>query len=250
LLSGTASAKTITVQFTVAAPAGTYCLSVQNGIDRSYVAEYTITAGQANVLTTKSVTLAMDTIGTWPTNNTTAIVLTWTLFAGSDFRAAAGAWVAGNKVATANQFNFANSVSNVFALFDVSLTEGTVAPPFRVPDYASELTLCQRYYEKSFPMSTPVAQNAGAAGCAHINPSMTTLWQTQPFQFRARKRSAPTMLGYNPSANNSFLRNGSANTDLSGGPIQATEWGFSIQMQAAPTAGQDYFQHWTANARL
>jgi hypothetical protein len=40
------------------------------------------------------------------------------------------------------------TLGNVFHLFDVSLTEGTVAPPFVVPDYASELTLCQRYYEK------------------------------------------------------------------------------------------------------
>ena len=31
------------------------------------------------------------------------------------------------------------TVGNVFELFDVCLTEGTVAPPFEVPDYASEL---------------------------------------------------------------------------------------------------------------
>ena len=37
---------------------------------------------------------------------------------------------------------------HIFELFDVSLTEGTVAPPFVVPDYASELALCQRYFLK------------------------------------------------------------------------------------------------------
>ena len=38
--------------------------------------------------------------------------------------------------ATANQFNFMGTINNVFELFDVSLTEGTVAPPFQLPDYA------------------------------------------------------------------------------------------------------------------
>ncbi len=38
--------------------------------------------------------------------------------------------------------------NSTFELFDVSLTEGTVAPPFQLPDYASELALCQRYYRK------------------------------------------------------------------------------------------------------
>ena len=41
------------------------------------------------------------------------------------------------------------TAGNIFELFDVSLTEGTVAPPFQVPDYASELALCQRYFAES-----------------------------------------------------------------------------------------------------
>jgi hypothetical protein len=39
------------------------------------------------------------------------------------------------------------TASNVFQLFDVGLYEGPVAPAFVVPDYASELALCQRYFE-------------------------------------------------------------------------------------------------------
>ena len=47
---------------------------------------------------------------------------------------------------SSNQFNFIGTNGNIFELFDVSLTEGTVAPPFVVPDYPSELAACQRYY--------------------------------------------------------------------------------------------------------
>ena len=49
------------------------------------------------------------------------------------------------------------TVGNVFELFDVSLTEGSVAPPFQVPDYASELALCQRYYRIVIPPGVGLA---------------------------------------------------------------------------------------------
>jgi hypothetical protein len=39
------------------------------------------------------------------------------------------------------------TVGNVFELFDVGLYEGNTAPDFVVPDYASELRTCQRYWE-------------------------------------------------------------------------------------------------------
>jgi hypothetical protein len=38
------------------------------------------------------------------------------------------------------------TINNIFELFDVGLYEGSVAPAFQVPDYASELALCKRYW--------------------------------------------------------------------------------------------------------
>jgi len=148
---GSVSAKTITIQFGVKAPAGTYCVGVLNGaVNRSYVVEYVIAAGEANTDVVKSVTIPGDTTGTWAVDNTAGLNVFWSLMAGTSNQQAAGSWAATAIFASPNQFNFMGTINNVFELFDVSLTEGTVAPPFQVPDYASELALCQRYYQQSF----------------------------------------------------------------------------------------------------
>ena len=147
---GSALAKTVTLQFGVKAPAGTYCISLQNGSGsvRSYIAEYVIAPGEANTDVVKSVTIALDQTGIWATDNTTGLGINWMLMMGSSQQTTANSWVGGNFLATANQFNFMGTAGNVFELFDVSFTEGTVAPAFQVPDYASELATCMRYYWK------------------------------------------------------------------------------------------------------
>lgn len=146
LRSGSAAAKTITIQFGVKAPAGTYSVILQNSTPRAYVAEYVIAAGEANTDVVKSVTIQLDTTGTWATDNTIGLLLYWGLMCGTTYQTPAGTWVAGNFLGSSNQFNFMGTINNVFELFDVGLYEGAVAPSFQVPDYASELALCRRYY--------------------------------------------------------------------------------------------------------
>jgi len=145
---GSVAAKTVTLQFGIKAPAGTYCVTFRNGAgNRSYVAECVIAAGEANTDVVKSITLTLDVSGTWATDNTVGLEISWTLIAGINYQSSPTTWNAGNFVKTPNQFNFFGTVGNVFELFDVSLTEGASAPPFVVPDYASELQLCKRYFE-------------------------------------------------------------------------------------------------------
>ena len=76
LRSGTASAKTVTLQFGVKAPAGTYSVAIRNdAFDRTYAAEYVIAAGEANTDVVKAVTIPLDTIGTWRVDNGIGCVL-------------------------------------------------------------------------------------------------------------------------------------------------------------------------------
>jgi hypothetical protein len=146
---GTAAAKTITIQFGVNAPTGTYCLAVSTiDASRTYVAEYFISAGENNTPVVKSVVIPGDITGTWAKDNTAGMVLRWCLMAGASFQAAANSWTSGNFLGTANQINWIGAAPRYFRLFDVGLYEGNVAPPFQVPDYASELALCKRYFQK------------------------------------------------------------------------------------------------------
>jgi hypothetical protein len=203
LRAGSTSAKTVTIQFGVHAPAGTYCVAVRNAAsDRSYVAEYVITTGEANNDVIKSVTLLLDTLitATWPTGNTAGIVVSWGLMAGATYQTPAGSWVAGNFVGSSNQFNFMGTVNNTFELFDVSLTEGNVAPPFVVPDYVSELALCKRYWA--------IAYGTGRFPSVAGGNVMET-----PLNFPVEMRSMPIMTVGTPLAvGNATPTAASANT--------------------------------------
>ena len=143
LALGYSVAKTITLQFGVKAPAGTYCVALTNYAgNRCYVSEYVIAAGEANTDVVKSVTVVLDKTGSWD-----HLVVTWALMCGTTYQQAANSWgTVPYAMASANQFNFMGVAGRIFELFDVSLTEGNVAPPFVAPDYASELAVCQRYY--------------------------------------------------------------------------------------------------------
>lgn len=146
LRMGLPSAKTIIVQFGVKAPAGVYCLTMQNlAGTRTYAAEYTIAAGEANTDVVKSVTIPLDTTGVWATDNTMAGQLLWTLMSGTTYQTTPNSWQPVGVIASPNQSNFMGTAGNVFELFDVGVYEGTVAPPYMLPDYATELTACQRY---------------------------------------------------------------------------------------------------------
>jgi hypothetical protein len=191
---GAASAKTFTLQFGVKAPAGTYCVAFLNGAaDRSYVAEYVISAGEANTDVVKSVTVTGDVTGTWSGDSAAGLLVNWTLMAGSTYQAAAGAWTATQRYASTNQFNFMSQNANTFELFDVSLTEGTVAPPFVVPDYASELAACQRYFETW-------EVGSGQYHYFTVGGWSTSTALTGSYYFKVRKRSLPSF-SYNALGN-------------------------------------------------
>jgi hypothetical protein len=150
LLSGTASAKTVTLQFGCKGPAGTYGITLLNAaVNRFYPTSFTISSGEANTDVVKSVTLTLDTAGTWLNDTGVGLDIRWWLMGGSSFQTASqNAWTAtANAFCPTTQFNFMGTASNVFELFDVGLYEGSVAPAFQVPDYPRELALCMRYYE-------------------------------------------------------------------------------------------------------
>jgi hypothetical protein len=163
LLFGTASAKQVVIPYGIKAPAGTYCVSARNGLlNRAYVGEVTISAGEANTDTIKYITFTADTSGTWAKDNTVGIYLTWALMCGSTYQTTAGAWTAGNVFATSNQFNFMSTNGNVFELFDVGLYEGAAVPNFQLPDFQLELLACQRHFNSLSPGASGVDLIAGS----------------------------------------------------------------------------------------
>jgi hypothetical protein len=182
LLLGSTSAKTVTLNSGVNLPAGTYCVTFQNdAATRSYVAEYTISAGQANTDVIVPITIPLDQSGAWIKDATgSGLTVIWALMVGSSFQKTAGAWGtdASGIYASSNQSNFLGTNGNVFELFDVGLYEGSVAPAFQVPNVDDETRKCQRYY---FKYATAIVSSSGNTYAAWVLP--------------VKMRAAPTWSG-------------------------------------------------------
>lgn len=230
---GTASAKQVTIQFGVKAPAGTYYVSLHNSaINRSYVAAFTITAGQANTDQQKSVTITLDTTGTWLTGEgDVGMRIYWSLMNGATYNGSINTWVAGNVFNASGAFNVLGSTSNVFELFDVSLTVGSSAPAYLVPEIADVWRKSARYWEAAAFNITSIQSSTS------VNRSYA--W---PVVFKQRKAKTPTM----SVANLSQLR--TVNT----GTVGADQDGFSVFTQNTAAGGDDINAGgtWIADARI
>lgn len=253
LLFGSSSAKSVTIRFGVRAPAGTYGVSLRNGsvsggtVNRSCVAEFTISAGEANTDVIKTVTFSGDQVGTWAKDTSAGLNVSWCLLAGSTFQQAAGSFAATNTLTTSNQFNFGATNGNVFELFDVGLYEGVVAPSFTVPDFTSELALCQRYWEKSTNYAVHPNSGANLAGYTDISVgTATTSFLGGNSFFKVTKRTAPTIVLYDlAGAANKIFRGSNNQTP---GTVSAGDHNFAHYGTGA-SASEIAF-NWTANARM
>ena len=151
---GQAGSRNVTLSFWVkGTKTGIHCVAIRNSAgDRSYVAEYTIVT--TNTWEYKTITIPVDTSGTWLYDNGTGVSLWFVLAGGTNFHTTANTWAAGNFLATANQVNALDSTANTFKIALVQLEAGESATEFEHRPYGTELQLCQRYYQK-FGSSSP-----------------------------------------------------------------------------------------------
>ncbi len=144
---GTANASTVTLSFWVrSSVTGTYGVRLCNGgsFNRSYVTTYVINS--ANTWEYKTVTIAGDTTGTWATDNSAGIVVSWDLGSGTDWNGTANTWQTGNKLRTSGCVNWISTLNATFQITGVQLEKGSTATSFDYRPDGTELALCQRYY--------------------------------------------------------------------------------------------------------
>jgi hypothetical protein len=212
---GTANAQTVTLSLWVRSSlTGTFGGSLRNADNsRSYPFEYAISA--ANTWEQKSIIIVGDTTGTWVTNNGTGAQVTFGLGVGSSVSGTAGAWVAGAKLSATGAVSVVGTNGATFYITGVQLEAGSVASPFERRDFGRELILCCRYYQKTFPLTTAPAQNAGNAGCVIAgNTGASGFGVQMVWRFPVRMRATPsTITTYNPAAANANARNFASNVD-------------------------------------
>lgn len=243
--------RTFTLSFWVkATKTGTYCVSFRNsGNDRCYVAEYTV-----DVTATwekKTITVpASPSGGTWDYTTGTGLLITWAIAAGSTYHTTANSWItSGPFVATANQVNGVDSTSNDFRLSQIQVELGSQVTPFDVVNFQTEISRCQRYYEKTYALDTPPGSTTDngplyAASSGTLNWAVSLNWR-----FKAKKRIVPTVSPYNPTTGTiNEIRNASAGTNLSADASPVGMDGCVIRNLAASTDQNIYLGHAVANA--
>lgn len=181
---GTADARQAVLRFGFKGPAGTYSIRLGNGAgDRSYVAQFTITAGQANTDTVQNIVIPGDVTGTWTISNTLGLQLAFIIASGSGFVGVQG-WQAGNFLAGPAQSNGLGVVNNVFEIWDVGLHADIdrtgSPPPYVMSDYDDTLRDCQRYWQQA-----TVSQRFWATAGSQYSCSS--------YPFPVEMRTAPTL---------------------------------------------------------
>ena len=143
---GTANAATVTLSFWVRSSiTGTYAASLTNSANsRSYVATYTISS--ANTFEYKTITIPLDTSGTWLTDNGAGMRIRFDLGSGSNYNTTANTWATGTLTRTSACVNWTATTGATFYVTGVQLEKGTTATAFDFRSYGTELALCQRYF--------------------------------------------------------------------------------------------------------
>jgi len=220
---GTANAQAITLSFWARSSlTGTHSGSLQNNAgDRSYAFSYTVNA--ANTWEQKTVTIPGDTTGTWLTNSSIGVKITWSLGSGSTFTTAANSWVAGNFFGANSSVNVVGTNGATFYLTGVQLEVGSKASAFERRPYGMELQLCQRYYEVVPFVIGTAASNVTSIGYYKVTKRGTPVLSTTLQGGTGGAVAALTwpdtsagLQGFNISAYNSIWSNASvtANSEL------------------------------------
>lgn len=255
---GASGAAPVSVSFWVkSSVAGTFAATLANAsFNRSIVIPFTISStGTWQKITIPNI--PGDIAGTWGSGNGIGLVLYVTAAAGTSYQTSTlNSWQGLFYLGSTTQTNGILTTSGAtFQLTGVMLNSGVFCLPYEKRNITSELQLCQRYYAKTFPAGTAVAQNAGIAGslwfpqsAAASTGDYSTLWQLPVLM-----RAAPTTTVYNPSASNAQIRDVSITADWGSTAVAQVSANGVLLNGVTPSgsaAGHASAIQITANARM
>jgi hypothetical protein len=129
--------------------------------------------------------------------------------------------------------------SGTFDIAQVQLEAGSVATPFEVRPLGTELQLCQRYFCKTFPLSTAPGDNRGVTGCIiertgtfSTGTALSTRWQ-----YPVAMRAAPTITLYNVGTGTSGFWKDAFGVNTVYDPSTPAASDTSMYLASATTAG-------------
>ena len=139
--------------------------------------------------------------------------------------------------------------SGTFDIAQVQLEAGSVATPFEMRPLGVELALCQRYYEKSYDVTTPPGSiTTPFNGSVWLAADTVSIGTT--LLFRVIKRASPTIIVYNPTTGVSGKVRDSTNAaDVTATATDISTSGFG-RCTGTFVSARMYSCSWTASAEL
>ena len=240
---------------------GTYCVAlVSDGGDTSIVKEYTITL--ANTWEKQTLDFpASPSSANWGDFKTDrAVTLHFTLGAGTNSQQTANTWQAnGNKIATANQVNFFETIGNTFNI-NLIQVEPTKVTPFQMRSQEEEIAFAQRYFEKSYNIEDAPQTITDTGSLNFIVPITAGGGSFGDMQqiFLVRKRITAVMRWFNPRAVIPFppAGQGTIFSDSTAGNVTVistnvpSETSTGQPLLSPKVDEQELIGHFTADARM
>lgn len=151
-------------------------------------------------------------------------------------------------------FTVGAQTSGTWIIDTVQFEGGAVATSYDVRSYGTKLALCQRYYEKTFDITTAPAQNItyngsvgicpGGAGAASVG--LAIVWK-----FAVTKRTTPTMTSFSVSAANSnWYAPAGPDSSVTAGFTNTATSGSIVYASSASQTDRLYYIQATAESEL
>lgn len=250
---GTSSAETVTISFYVRSnKTGTYILEIlqPDASNRLRSASYTINS--ADTWEQKVITFTGDTSGVINNDNGTGIELTWWLGAGSNFTSGTlqTDWGALDATTRAvGNVNLADSTSNEWYITGVQMEVGSYpnGTPFEHRSFNDELSLCQRYFQKSYNYGDAIGNTSNTNG-SNVFQIDDGAIQRDGVRLTQTMRANPTIVIYNPVSGSSASVRTNAGGNHSVSTFSKGENGFFVDY--TPNTGEFLQFHHTADAEL
>jgi hypothetical protein len=189
---GTANAQTVTISFWVRSSlTGTFGGAILNSAgNRSYAYSYTISS--ANTWEYKTITIAGDTSGTWLTDNSIGMFLSFGLGTGTSLSGTPGSWQASALLNATGATSVVGTSGATFYITGVQLEVGTQSTNFEYRDYGRELIMCQRYYYQTTGSRTGTT---GPFAISFFNINPDNIGGVAPYP--VTMRASPTVTVFN-----------------------------------------------------
>jgi hypothetical protein len=256
---GTAFAKTFTVSFWVKSSVpGPYEITIHNSNSpvTSFVTIYNINV--ANTWEYKTVTIPGPTSSTptWDKTNGAGLRLDFKLKADSaaaNTTIRTGVWLAESEWTGRTTSNNLFATTNAtWYITGLQVEAGTVATPFEYRSYQTELSLCLRYFQKSYPVNTAVATNSNAGYHTLSMGGIGSNYYQTGLRWKVSMRDTPAVTIYNPAGTSGVFYNtdtGSSVALSSITDISSEGIGFLYSTTSSNSA-QRYAFHYIASAEF